>query len=439
VNKPLLNDLDCDFYTLYAYNRLYIGFSGGLDSTVLLHLITQQPTLKSKVIAIHVNHHIQDCADEWQTHCQQVCTTLGIKLITESCLLTDSQQKGNIEANAREARFNCFSKHDQSNDLLLLAHHQQDQAETLLLRLLKGSGPSGLAAIKSHSVLQGMNVYRPLLKTAKQLIKCYAKKNALNWVEDPSNQQIDLQRNYLRNKILPLLKEEFGDIVTTLNRSAALCHEQNKYVNKKIAPIFDKLQITPEQLQLPAFQLLEDFEKKIVIRMWLTQHNLRLPSAAKLSDFIVALSIAAKDKNPRLDQENYVIQRYQDKLYLYQPSPARLQDKIIWLPPYPPIKLPELNLTITLEPASTEQANLYLHKCLPITISHRLGGEVICYRNQTKSVKKLLQEMQIPPWQREKLLLVSDNTQLISIEDKLISDSFDTKTNNFLLAFTKLC
>jgi tRNA(Ile)-lysidine synthase len=126
-------------------------------------------------------------------------------------------------------------------------------------------------------------------------------------------------------------------------------------------------------------------------------------------------------------------------LYLYQPSPARLQDKIIWLPPYPPINLPELNLTITLEPASTEQANLYLHKCLPITISHRLGGEVICYRNQTKSVKKLLQEMQIPPWQREKLLLVSDNTQLISIEDKLISDSFDTKTNNFLLAFTKLC
>jgi tRNA(Ile)-lysidine synthase len=439
VSNPLSNALDCDFSQLQAYNKLYIGFSGGLDSTVLLHLLTQSPTLKTKIIAIHVNHHIQDCADEWQANCQQVCKKLGVTLITESCALTKHQQKRNIEAHAREARFHCFSKHVKPEDLLLLAHHQQDQAETLLLRLLKGAGPKGLAAIKSYTVLQGMNVYRPLLRTAKQLIKNYATKNALNWVEDPSNQQINFQRNYLRNKIFPLLKDQFGDIVTTLNRSADLCHEQNNYVIKKISPIFDKLQITPKQLQLTAFQLLEAFEKKVVIRMWLTQHNLTLPSAAKLSDFIVALSVAAKDKNPRLAQENYVIQRYQDKLYLYQPNPTKLKDKIIWLPPYPSISLPELNLTITLQPASREQANLYLPTCVPITINHRLGGEVICYRNQTKPVKKLLQEMQIPPWQREQLLLLSDDTQLISIEDKLISDNFATKTNNFLLAFTKLC
>ena len=185
------------------YQKLVVGFSGGLDSTVLLHHLASQPELIGKLQAVHVHHGLSEHASDWQTHCQRFCDTVNVPLIVRQVTIA---RRGNIEEGARIARYQVFSSLLNEHELLLLAHHCDDQAETLLLQLLRGAGVDGLAAMASIKHFAKAAIARPFLQHSRKIIEAYAKEHRLTWVDDESNQDSAFSRNYLRHHIIPLLQ-----------------------------------------------------------------------------------------------------------------------------------------------------------------------------------------------------------------------------------------
>ncbi|MEO1896178.1 MAG: tRNA lysidine(34) synthetase TilS, partial [Methylococcales bacterium] len=194
--------------TLQRYSlgkNIFVAFSGGCDSHVLLHLCAQIPTVSSSVTAVYIDHGLQECAADWGIHCQQVAEQLGVNFATVSLNLLPPQGES-LEAIAREARYQAIARLLGPGDMVLTAHHQEDQYETILLKMFRGAGLLGLSGISEYSALGDGQLIRPLLGVTKQAIEAYAKSNQLNHIQDPSNACIDFDRNYLRQVITPLIK-----------------------------------------------------------------------------------------------------------------------------------------------------------------------------------------------------------------------------------------
>ncbi|NLC09122.1 MAG: tRNA lysidine(34) synthetase TilS, partial [Gammaproteobacteria bacterium] len=185
-----------------------VAFSGGLDSTVLLHILATQipPSSRPALRAVYIHHGLQQAAEDWPAHCQSVCEQLGVAL---SVIKIKVAQQASVEQAARNARYAAYAEHLQPEELLLMAQHQDDQAETLLFRLLRGSGVTGLQAIPRQRALGQAHLLRPLLGIARQELEDYAQQHQLNWVEDPSNAEEYFDRNFLRRQIIPLLKQRW--------------------------------------------------------------------------------------------------------------------------------------------------------------------------------------------------------------------------------------
>ncbi|MCB1676716.1 MAG: tRNA lysidine(34) synthetase TilS, partial [Halioglobus sp.] len=173
----------------------YVGYSGGLDSTVLLHLLQQWRTANPRspaLTAIHVNHCLQSGADAWQAHCEHLCRELGVPLVSRAEPVRAGAQ--GIEAAARAVRYRIFERQLQAGAVLFLAHHLDDQVETFFLRLLRGAGLQGLAAMPARRSLGGGLLARPLLQRPRSQLEDYAREHQLRWVEDPSNTDTALDR-----------------------------------------------------------------------------------------------------------------------------------------------------------------------------------------------------------------------------------------------------
>jgi len=202
-----------------------VGYSGGIDSTALLVALWQQrEALPGTLCAVHVNHHINSASDSWQVHCQRVCETLHIQLDCKS-VEVKSLKGLSLEAAAREQRYEAFRDTVHDQDLLLLAHHMDDQMETFLLQALRGSGPRGLAAMPVIAPFNGGYIARPLLGFTRAEIRTWADAENVSWLDDPSNVDIRFDRNYLRTRVIPDVMQRWPSAAATIARSAAHCSE----------------------------------------------------------------------------------------------------------------------------------------------------------------------------------------------------------------------
>lgn len=198
----------------------WIALSGGLDSCVLLHSLA---ALQLPVVlrALHINHQISPNATSWQEHCADICARLNIPF---TAVKVDVKNTGRgIEDAAREARYAVFEQHLSSGDYLFTAHHSDDQSETMLLRLMRGAGPRGLAAMAQARRLGQGILYRPLLNFSRAELEEYAQEQALTWVNDESNTNDHYDRNYLRNQVMPLLRERWPAFANKWQQTAELC------------------------------------------------------------------------------------------------------------------------------------------------------------------------------------------------------------------------
>lgn len=402
-----------------SVSRWVIGFSGGLDSTVLLHLISQwQPVYSpsTSVMAIHINHQLQSESNEWQRHCESLCQQWGISLHCET--ITVDQSAASLEQAARIARRRVFQQCLKSSDGLMLAHHRDDQVETLLQRLVRGSGPLGLGAMLPFSMQEGMALYRPLLGWDRQQLKKYALYHDLNWIEDQSNQDERFQRNFLRHTILPLWRQRQPGLNQTMSRSAQLCQESAELLDDlaRIDCLEKGITIIREDGGLPIATIIQlsVARQRNVLRYWLRQQGASVPSEVNLQRLLQEVMLASLDAQPQVQWADMSVRRYRGTLYVVrdavvdddarQNEPQKckeitVSDWLAWID-QGQLLVGSGQLLISKQAVPGGFSKVKLSK-RPLQVRSRLSGE-ICrpVGRPAKTLKALFQEAAIPPWLR---------------------------------------
>lgn len=404
--------------------NLLIAFSGGVDSTVLLHslyCLKQHSHPNLNLTAIYIHHGISQNADAWAKHCQTICNKLNIKLIIEKVELNLS--KGNIEEQAREARYQAFLTHLRMTQAhyLCVAQHLDDQAETFILALKRGSGPNGLSAMQQVSQFNEFTLIRPLLTISRSDIERYAKENQLQWIEDESNEDDKYDRNYLRLKVMPLLNQRWPQFNQMIARSAELCHEQQTLLDELLQETFDQLLTHDNALNLVGLLNESSLKQNAILRMWFKHHNVKMPSRSQLNLIINDVILSKEDANPKFIVNNHQIRRYQSHLYCL-PLFNEIKDlQLAWDLTTQSILLPDQLGSLSY---STELGSCRLpNKNEQVTIRFKAQGEfLIDKRAHRRSIKKIWQELNIPPWLRTRTPLIFYNDQLICAVNLFVTE-----------------
>jgi tRNA(Ile)-lysidine synthase len=408
------------FKRLRAYthlNEFCLAFSGGLDSSVLLHLFCQcrqqHPTIRLR--AVHIHHGLSPHADQWAASCERVCHHYEVPIdIIKIAIAKNSQES--LEELARNGRYQVFRELLRGDELLVTAHHQDDQAETVLLQLFRGAGPKGLAAMPIIAPFAKGILFRPLLAYQREQLKYYANSQQINWLEDESNQNLVFDRNFIREALLPLIKTRWPTISDNLMRVAGHCAQADKFIEKNIAHLFNNL-IDPGTNRLAVEGLLS-FDKPIqnyIIRFWLQYLNRPLPSTALLEVLHQEILACRQDANPIVRWKDIEIRRYHN--YLYAMPPLKYHDPamVISWDLNEDLVLPNDLGTMSL--SSLKQQGLNPVDLDQVTIRFRQGGERCRLPNRphSHSLKKLFQEWRVPPWQRGRIPLLYSKNKLRAI------------------------
>ena len=395
--------------------RVWVGFSGGLDSTVLLHGLKQHLPNDCTLQAIHIHHGLNPAADAWADHCQTVCDRLGIALHIQRIAIADVTR--NVEAQARAARYAAFARHVAPAETLALAHHADDVAETLLLRLMRGAGTDALGNMKTHSRYGDMQVWRPLLTMYRADLQAYAEANALAWIEDASNADTGFDRNFLRREVLPLLESRFPNAAARLARSAALLQADAALLQPLIADHLARC-TGPQGLQLAMLRAQPPELQAHLLRAWLHDNGQAAPGAEALHEFLRQLNTHASDDDTRLDGPDYAVQLWNGTLMLRVKPEMESEDRaldVLW-DGREALPLPRGGVLVWQGEAP-----------VPVRVRYRRGGERIRLPDQSMhhSVKKLL-STRVPPWQRATLPYVyNEHNELLAVGEVLVSAQLD--------------
>jgi tRNA(Ile)-lysidine synthase len=398
-------------------HRYLIAYSGGLDSTVLLHVLARQASaLGAPLAAVHIHHGLQAPADGWLDHCLAQCAALNIPCQALRVSVARDSGEG-LEASARRARYQAIAGVMEEGDMLLTAHHQDDQAETLLLQLLRGSGVAGLAAMAPVKSFAGGWHARPLLDLSRVQLKHYAEAMQLHWIDDPSNFDTSLERNHLRQRVMPLLHERNPAVAATLSRSARHFAEAAELL-EELAGID-----TPAArgsragtLSVRALLLLSPARQRNLLRHWIRTAGFLLPDTRHLQRICDEVLPAAPDSMPLVQWRGTEVRRYRDDLFVMAPLPPTPDAAIPWDLAMP-LRLPQGMGTLTAHHA--DGAGLAAEHLAGryVEVRFRTGGERCrpAGRHETHALKNLLQEHGIPPWERERLPLLFVEGELAQV------------------------
>ncbi len=397
-----------------AGQDFHIALSGGLDSVVLLHLFSRLQSLEPqcRVCAHHINHGLSDNATCWQQFCERLCAALAIPFRFSQVQLT-RQNRTSLEALAREKRYACLSSGLSEHSVLLTAHHQDDQLETLLLALKRGAGTTGLQGILKRQKLQKGDLIRPLLDFSRDQLAAYAALFQLDWIEDESNLDTVFDRNFIRHNITPLLKQRWPGIGKAAARSATIVQEQQQVLDEIAAADFEKIvEASLNQQILPVDKLarLTPGRRNNLLRLWFKKNNLSYPSAVQLQTLWTDVALAAEDAQPVLQFKGSSIRRYREHLYFVEDKKIAqsVPQAVRWLGQEKITLLGGLiNLSFTLDnnpQIAVEMADLAASANVEICFRRQLPANLSCLpvgRSGSRSIKKLLHEYHVPPWLRD--------------------------------------
>lgn len=386
--------------------RLVVGFSGGLDSTVLLQALAQEASAFSlPMLAVHVHHGLSPNADAWAQHAEAQCAALNIPV--QICRVQVSPQ-GSVEAAARTARRTAFAGVLKAGDVLLLAQHQDDQAETLLFRLLRGAGVRGLAAMAEVSrfpLRNGVFVpqWRPLLGVSRAELEQWARAEDLHWIEDESNADSRYARNFLRKEVFPLLRTRWPVASETLAATAARLREADELLMELAVELASKTVDAQQRLHIPQVLALTPARQRLLLRHWLQQQDLLTPDEAMLDRIRKEAMLAREDAAPLLQWEGAEIRRYREHLYAMRPLSVMPENwDQIWNGEQD-LLLPDGRF-LRLESVPEN-----------LRVTYRRGGERVQIAGHCRELKTLFQEHGVPPWERERLPLLWRNNELLGV------------------------
>lgn len=416
--------------SLDSYFRLFVAYSGGIDSHVLLHLCASNAALKDKITAVYINHGLQVAAESWGQHCEHVCNNLGVKF---QCLSVNAQAAvgESPEEAARNARYAALKPLLAENDVLLVAQHAEDQLEAVLLQLFRGSGLKGLSGMPERMAFGKGWLIRPLLVVSKAVIVDYAQSHQLAWVEDPSNRDSKYTRNFLRNDIIPKLKQQWPELAKTVSRSAQHCANAEGLLavmaEKGFAECFSASDNT---LQISRLQAFSKQHQRLILRQWFQHTGLKLPSLAFIERIFAEVIGARPDAMPVLRYQGYAIRRFRDRLYCVKPLATIDLPEIDW-----PDGQSQIQLNDTLVYGLIKSSSgipLQVWSAAKITVKFRTGGEAIRLpgRHGLHLLKNLFQEAAIPPWQRPLIPLVYLDGSLAAVGELWVGADFYTEKDS---------
>lgn len=408
--------------------QIIVAYSGGVDSHVLLHAMAdiRHSYPQHDYSAIYIHHGLSENADKWQQHCAQVCENLAFEFSAARVEVNKSSRQS-LEALARDARYGKLTQMASDNALVLVAQHQDDQLETFLLQLKRGAGPKGLSAMPVIQIGErNIQFLRPLLQVSRAQIVAYAEQHNLQWQEDESNQNIDFDRNFLRQEILPALNQRWPELAKSVTRSAALCAQQQTLLDEVVAQRLVDIQLTNNSLDIAKLSQQSDAWLAQIIRYWLAQQQIISPSLAIIQRLRPDLLAARDDANPVLRWRNWQFRRFTNKLYVL-PLYADLQDHHLSLAAHQRCLLPDGLGSLSLS-TSAGHGHVAINLAQPDeALTIRFGGFAVKFKplgqTQSKPLKQWFKLWQIPPWQRQRSALIYTQDTLLAVlcEDQLIA------------------
>ena len=404
--------------------EILLGFSGGLDSCVLLHLLTNMQTqLHFKLKVIHVHHGLNPSADDWLNFCKKKCKLLDIDFYNVKVKINKKSSLG-IEGEARELRYEAIKQ--KQKDIVALGHHQNDQAETLLLQLLRGSGLKGLAGMSEFD--EKRKFWRPMLNIKKELLEKYASENNIEYIEDESNEDINFDRNFIRKKVLPLIESRYPASIETISRSASNISEGH-HLNELLA-LDDSKNIMSDD---GSYLFINDLKKlprvRVInlIRWWLSFNNQLMPSKKNIVELYKQVVFIKKDTSLNLKiSEEASIRAHNNKLFIgnFNIKPDTFDLK--WS------GQEELNLPNKkkLQFIKIEEGGLSLSKLgvKTLNVRSRVGGEKLKpFSDQpSRNLKYLFQAADIPIWERDQVPLIFAKNELVAVPNIAVHHKYQS-------------
>lgn len=429
------------FFKTTPEKTLIIAYSGGVDSQVLLVALAklkQQGQLPNAIVVCHVNHGLSPDADAWQAFAQKQCDSFSLPLISHKLNLKKQAQQS-LEALARDARYKLLVQASNEPAIIVTGHHINDQAETFLLALKRGSGLKGLSAMPAHLKLAQHILVRPLLSLSRTDIVNYANEQQLSWIEDESNTDEHFDRNFLRHQILPLLNTRWPSINKTIARSAKHCFEAQQLLDELAQQDLADCQQSPYRLSVTNLNKLSESRLKNLLRYFLSSHNLLMPTLEQLKQICQQLN-ADLDKSPVIQLANCCLRRFKQELYLthiYQDlSMWKKKVNLVALSDDKPIKLslPDelgvLHFSTYAENSQTQniwQAAIKkpaVNQQVSVRFAHENPKCLPEYRQHSRPLKKVLQELAIPPWQRKRLPFLFYDNELIAVIGQFVCKDY---------------
>lgn len=447
----------CDFLaaqSLAPDSKLVLAYSGGVDSEVLAFGLSQfarqHPEFNYQLVYVH--HGLSDNAEAWAQHCLERGQYYDLPVTVERVAVNRGPRLS-LEAEARKVRYQAIERHLSENDVLLTAHHEDDQLETILLALKRGQGPKGLAAMGQVQALAQGKQLRPLLDISREQIEAYAKHQGLVHIEDESNQDDKYDRNFLRLEIIPRLKARWPSIATTASRSAALCAEQQATLDLQVSERLP-LWLTQAPYHTQSVFKLDGFAEQsadwqaLLLRGFIESQGFALPSKVQLKQIITQLLNAKDDAKVHIRVGECEIRRFANQVYLFKyQTHKRHTQPVSWtLPQHDFISLLQGDSTeLVVSPAGLangEQIRLIVTEQGPrvrlpwpdevVSVRYQLAGQFRCHphsRGKGRELKKLWQEFAIPPWVREKVGFVFYGEQLVIAIGLWVEKGFIVESN----------
>ncbi len=405
--------------------KVVLAFSGGVDSRLLLELLRRyQQEHAISCHAVYVHHGLSDNADDWADKCRLWAAQAGISCAIERVSL-DIDSGESIELLAREARYQALEKHIEQGDLLMTGQHADDQLETFLLALKRGSGPKGLSCMAENMPFSQGTLIRPLLPIRREDIESIAQSLDLEWVEDESNQDTRYDRNFLRHQVVPELSRRWPSIHQAVQRSASLCAQQESLLDELLNEIFQRALQADLSLDIAQLASHSELARARLIRMWLAKQNAQMPTQMQLGLIWKEVAQAQQDANPKLKLKQGEVRRFQNKLYWVTETPE-LTDWQSTIRLNSPLVLPASLGDLTLSSAS-KQANIALPpqpELLSVTFNPEGLSAHPETRNHSRKLKKLFQEYRVPSWLRRQTPILMYKGQVVAVADLFVDKAF---------------
>jgi tRNA(Ile)-lysidine synthase len=429
-SDKLVTQLEASLSALLPKNStILIGLSGGVDSVVLLHLLQQlAPRYSWCLQALHVHHGISPNADTWAEFCTGLCASLTIPLHVERVDISPLRAHG-IEAAARKLRHAAFKR--QTCDFIALAHHADDQAETLLLQLLRGAGVRGASAMP---VLSETSIVRPLLFYSRQEILDYAAFHELAWIEDESNTDEDYPRNFLRHTVMPRIAERFPAYRQTLARSTRHFAEASELLDD-LARLDAAEAIQQDTLAVTALQILSPPRARNLLRYFLDLQGATMPQVAQLADMLRQLCQAGEDAAVcvTFGAGAWQVRRYRSSVYVLRALGDFDRNQVIPWQGETELNWPALHAKVSFK-LTTGGPGISMAKLqgAPVTLRLRQGGESLrtAINASRRTLKNLMQEHNIPTWKRDRLPLLYCGEKLVCVPEVAISAEYQAKEDD---------